>query len=900
MSARVPLSALFTTTTQKLQLQRHAKTALLSLVISVFALPHVTQANESTASQQPQSQSPLEPTLLASYLTTFDLNIPAKPLADALYELTQASNYQIIYQSQWAAGKTSKAIKGEFNIKEALAIVLQNTGLTYRIDNGTISLVVANENPSEVMTVISSRLQYGFYGGGYSELGQRRLEDLETPQSIQVLDNDSSFETGALSLDEIVEKVSGIEFLGSSQGLSNQLLLRGFIEPAILVDGMRAPSPTLTPELSEIEKIEVIKGPASVVHGQLEPGGLINVVRKKPLFESQQEFSATWGTHNLFRTHFDFTGAINGRDDWAQRLITTVETSDSFRDVAHHTKISVTPMIRFEPDDRTRIDFIGGYRERTGNVDTFLFPDYVFNKNPRLNAVPYNRFYGEPWNSSELYFNSAVLNYERAIGDASVLSASYRYQDQRVNDEYAYVLLGIPSVIQQIEEAQDNNFVSSVLNLLESLSNYVVRSAVGFERNSDQQSIVVNFESDFKLFNHPLHYLVGGQVGEWQEDAIIAVPECIEKSRQIVQFVSCIWPGISDGISLFDFLSPPSGSFSLFDPFDPVYGFNKPGLTDGVEFFSKAEFYSYYFQSFYEINEHWYILAGARKETIKVDANVIDRLFGFGTIQEVNTTETLSSRLGLLYRVTQNWSLFSNFNRAENTTINQIMSQQEEVGVKANFLDDDFTITLTGYTLENEIPFVTGEDSLIVAESFPSRESKGIDLDFSGQPFNFWKFSISHSYQNPRLTKSDSTRNDLVGKRPRNVSLSVFNLWNSLQLTGDESRGHAIGIGVRHVGSRYNDNENTQRMHSYNRLDLAWYYKNFHGWDFALHIKNALDEEYLKGSSAYNFAFNGVGLSSNDEVYDFIIDELSTTVLNPAGVVPGEPRTFTLRAQIEF
>ena len=283
-----------------------------------------------------------------------------------------------------------------------------------------------------------------------------------------------------------------------------------------------------------------------------------------------------------------------------------------------------------------------------------------------------------------------------------------------------------------------------------------------------------------------------------------------------------------------------------------------------------------------------------------MDAGVEDKLFGFGTIIDQSKTITLSTRLGLLFKVNDDVSLFSNLNEAKNTTIDQIMSKQKEAGIKANIFDEDYVMTLTGYTLVNDIPFITGEDTLIVAESFPSRESEGIDLDFSAKPTNYWSTVISYSYQNPRITASESTEPELVGKRPRNVSLNVFNMWTSLQLTGDANRGHGVGFGVRHVGSRYNDHENTQRMHSYNRLDLAWYYKNFHGWGFAFHVRNALDEEYLKGSSAYNFAFNGVSLSSNDDVYDFIIDELSTIVLNPAGVVPGEPRSFTFRAQIQF
>ncbi|NET38167.1 MAG: TonB-dependent receptor plug domain-containing protein [Cyanothece sp. SIO1E1] len=114
--------------------------------------------------------------------------------------------------------------------------------------------------------------------------------------------------------------------------LGQEIIIRGFNRTTIRRDGFRQPANSGFPEIANLERIEVLKGPASVLFGQAEPGGLINLVSKQPLPESFYELDLEVGNREFFRSHIDMTGSLTSDDRLLYRLNSLYSRSDSFRD----------------------------------------------------------------------------------------------------------------------------------------------------------------------------------------------------------------------------------------------------------------------------------------------------------------------------------------------------------------------------------------------------------------------------------------------------------------------------------------------------------------------------------------------------------------------------------------
>src|SRR5690606_34070127 len=188
----------------------------------------------------------------------------------------------------------------------------------------------------------------------------------ELPQSISYITKELINDQQAFRTGEVVKNISGInQFSGY-----DDFTLRGFRSSNQLINGLRAGSNFWTQPLNfNLERIEVIKGPASALFANSDPGGTINRVTKKPLDEDRKSIQFSTGSFNTYRAALDFTGPMNEQKNLLYRLNLAYQDTESFRILQGRTDIMIAPSFTFLPSDKTSVNFDMVYTIGQGRLD---------------------------------------------------------------------------------------------------------------------------------------------------------------------------------------------------------------------------------------------------------------------------------------------------------------------------------------------------------------------------------------------------------------------------------------------------------------------------------------------------------------------------------------------------
>src|SRR5688572_25120446 len=233
-------------------------------------------------------------------------------------------------------------------------------------DLGTI---VLTEYTQELQTVeVVGRLDRD-YNSEYSfSATKTAIKNKELPQSLSTVTKELISDRQAFQLADAVKIVSGV----APSSFYSQYNIRGISqnEEGQIINGMRTRQYYfLQPITSNIERIEVLKGPASVTFSSVDPGGSINMVTKKPLANERREVSMSVGSFSTVRTIIDFTGPLNASKTVLYRLNGGLQEGKSFRDLVKNNALLVSPSISYTPSNKTAINVEMIYNNSTGTLD---------------------------------------------------------------------------------------------------------------------------------------------------------------------------------------------------------------------------------------------------------------------------------------------------------------------------------------------------------------------------------------------------------------------------------------------------------------------------------------------------------------------------------------------------
>lgn len=633
--------------------------------------------------------------------------------------------------------------------------------------------------------------------GGYQVEAATTATGTETPLkdiplSIQVVPQEVIEDRNVVELGEALETVGGVNEAGGrgTSVFGPNFLIRGFnLSNSIFRDGI--PYFSLAPlSTNDIQRVEVLKGPASILFGQGEPGGIVNLITKQPLAEPFYEVSFTAGSFDTYRSAVDLSGPLNESENVKYRLNISYDNFGSFRDFVEGESLIISPMLTWEVGPNTSIDFYGQYTDDRETLDEGLvaFGDGVVD-------VPLDRFLGEPF--SEFKQQQYNLGYQL---------------NHQINENL--------SVRQSFQYTQY----------------YPERFA----------PLQIFFDEDTgELFR--LAYFAGGEYNRLFTNAeVLGKFNTGSIKHQVLAGVEYRRNAENPSFQ-FDDLYP---SINVFDPvytrepyeIDPRFFRDDLINTIGV-----------YVQDQIDLLPNLIALAGVRYDTVdqfrttqfvgeprnefeQTDSKFSPR-FGvvYQPIEPVSLYGSYTTSFNPAFAARRNF---------DDSTFEPETGRQIEVGIKADILDQ-LSLTAAAFDIRKQNVTTPDPDNPFFTVQTGEVASRGFELNLGGEVLPGWKITAAYTYLDAFVSEDNT---DIVGNQLANVPDNQFSLWSTYEIQQGNLNGLGFGLGLFYVGDRPGDLRNTFTLPSYFRTDAALFYQR-NNWRAQLNIKNLFDVDYFASSN---------------------------------------------------
>lgn len=609
----------------------------------------------------------------------------------------------------------------------------------------------------------------------------------DVPQAVQVVGQELIREQGALEMREVLRNVSGVA-PAQGEGRRDQFYIRGFDATRdTLVDGMRDDS-LFFRDLGNVERVEVIKGPAAVLYGRGSAGGVINRVTKKPSQQAVREVALSVGSEQLRRLDLDLGGALGPQA--AFRLTGAYETGDSGRDVVQSERSVLAPSVAWSAGKDTSFLLQTEFLHQNRTPDRGI---------PSLNgapaAVPVGNFYGEQYDYATTDARHARFNVEHAVNDRLTLRNNFQYSTlalDAINTRTLGLTAGNTQVRRQITYFPQDQ------------SNYLNQTEAAYTL-------------DAGALQHTL--LAGVELGHQTASRLVRAANASAVSLQTPQH-SAAMP---------DLASLPMTINSGF----------------------KADTAALYAQDQISFSQRWKALAGLRFDRFKQTQddhlsgllqNRTDSVWSprVGLVYQPDDAHALYGNLSRSFQPAGN-DLF--YNGKDFAQIKPLESLQQEVGAKSEWFGARLlsTVALYQITQRNVVTKDPSDPAGLRQVQSGEQQSRGFEVDLSSTIRAGWKVFANYSVNLARITQSNTYA---VGNRPANIPKNSGSVWTSHEL----GRGFTVGGGAFHVGERYAVEDNAVKLPSYVRIDAMLAYKT-QGWEAGLNLHNLANRTYYDSAN---------------------------------------------------
>lgn len=626
----------------------------------------------------------------------------------------------------------------------------------------------------------------------------------DIPANIQVIPRQVLEDQGAVRLDEALRNVGGVTFSNSVGNRGQSFLVRGFTATQYRnslredAGGGGSFNTRTAQETADLERIEVLKGPASVLFGQGEPGGIINLVTKKPLSTPYYNIGFRAGSFDFYRPTLDFSGPLNEDGSLAYRLNIAYESAGSFRDFTDSKRYFIAPSLAWTISPSTKLTLEASYLQDRRSPDSGLI---VFNGSDRPANLPFNRTLADPDNYAMNFDETrAYLFLDHKFSDDVSLRSTFRY-----TTSFESFREGL-SFIRRLRD--DNRTVE-------------LGAAFGdqfFETYTFQNDLVWKFNT-----GSVAHTLLFG----------------VEVNNALGRFSSQA-PDQQQNIF--------GGTLDIFAP-----NYNAIAYTGGFQVFEDGDFqkrnmFGVYLQDQIALGNNLKLLVGGRFDRVSTE-----QLFQVDDFTVLQRDNAFSPRFGLVYQPSETLSLYSSYSRsfvpvlgrsATNTKFEPTRGTQYEIGAKADFLDGRLSATLSAYNITRSNITTPDPDNPGFSIQVGEQRGRGIDLDIAGEILPGWNVIASYALLDATITQDNRFP---VGNRLNNIPRNAASLWTTYTVPSGNLKGFGFGAGAFFVGERAGDLANSFTIPGYTRFDAAVYY-NRHNFRAALNIKNLFDTKYFAGS----------------------------------------------------
>ncbi|AXX93459.1 TonB-dependent siderophore receptor [Malaciobacter molluscorum LMG 25693] len=654
----------------------------------------------------------------------------------------------------------------------------------------------------ELDSVLVIGAQESYFEEYSSSSMKGEFKDKETPYSVSVTKGTLIDDLQAQRIEDTYDYTTGVTKVGKN---ADAIMIRGFQTNLqnIQVNGMSGLISRMgSPSTANVERIEVVKGPASVLYGAMQPSGLINIQTKLP--QSKQSFSidtsfqtymsnsSKFGEDNGITTTFDSTGPIN--DDLFYRFIVVGEKIDSYRKDVDFKNLYIYPSLLWNINDNTSLLVAMEYGNEKGSAD-----DGLAAANHNINNVA----------SLETIYQEKN-DYDNDKGTAFDVSL-----DHYINSNLSYKFLWRSVFHEDDRKLYENRKVNNSTN---------IKDATLTRRNRHQYN-----ERDWHSFDTNLKY-----------------------NTRFLDMNHNMLFGLSGAYKRTDYVRKVYGGnvkpdLSIYNPILGGNAIDKKGNRRETKSYSAG----LYIQDKIDVTDKLILVGSLRVDRTKID---FECLRG-NCVDDMNKLSTdYVGSIGAVYNINDIFSIYGSYaqsydpNSAERVdktgnSLDSEKSEQFEIGTKINITEKLNTI-LSFYKIDKEN----------VAESNPGGyyelkgevESKGFEAEIQWLPTANWQFKTGYAYNETEYISGKD-----MGNTPKNSPKStayLFTRYNIPKKIYDGTLGVTAGVVYR--DETYTSSSETTRVElpSYTRYDMGLHY-SLKDWELALNVENITDKKYYESGT---------------------------------------------------
>ncbi|MCA6115868.1 TonB-dependent siderophore receptor [Bradyrhizobium sp. WSM 1738] len=633
---------------------------------------------------------------------------------------------------------------------------------------------------------------------------------IETPQSISVVTTDQIRNQGAESVGAALRYTAGVsgDVNGGSDTRFGGLQIRGFdmTMPGLYLDGLRVPSSTyvhfLGLESYGAERLEVLRGPSSVMYGGSGTGGILNYVSKLPTASQFGEVSVSGGSFNRYQGQFDLGGPANKEGTVLWRLTGVVRDGETQVDFTRDNRVFIAPAVTIKPNDATTITLLASYQKDTAGWGLQFLPasGTAFANNGRFIR---NTFFGGEPNFNRFDTELATAGYllSHDINEAFTVRQNLRYAWMH-NEQQSFYGTGYASAADEAAGLMSRYGAGGA----STINSFAVD-------NQLQGKFVTGILSHTTLFG--------------------------------IDYRNTSFRDAASGYS--------TGKINVFAPvYTNTWTNDGPYDDKGI----KQSQVGLYAQDQIKLGRLSFLLGG-RQDFASTD---LDNLLARSSAS--TSASAFTSRAAVMYNfdngIAPYFSYAESFLPVLNTNVAGELLKPEtgvqyEVGVKYQPVGINALITLAAFDLTRS-NVVTFAPPSYFAEQTGQVNSRGIELEGTATLTEGLNVRGAYSYIDAVLTQDPVN----VGKAPTTVPLNRFSLWSDYTVQGGPLAGVQVGGGVRYVGSTFGDDANTFKVPASTVVDalLAYTKDNYR---LALNVTNIGDTRYVAACYGYTSCFYAEG-----------------------------------------
>ena len=639
---------------------------------------------------------------------------------------------------------------------------------------------------------------------------------METPQTINVITQQQIVDQGGQSVNEALRYAPGVSSYGSSTRSDWYTAIRGFT-PAVYLDGLALPTTmnlaSWVMDPYQLERIEILRGPASVLYGQGDPGATVNMISKLPTDTPQREIEWQYGSHDRKQLALDFAGPLNQDGSLLYRLIMLDKSASLVTGPKKDRRTLIAPSMTWRPSDHTSLTVSLDYlHDNTEVSDNFLPAQGTVLPNPNGKISP-TLFTGDPnfdhYKKTEWSVGYAL---EHQLDSVWTVRQKLRYMHLALNNNAVYGIGLDPT------DPSDSTMSRTAGIFNPSYNRFTVDTQGQARFSAGQTSHTVLLGIDFQRQN--MHD-----------------PE---------------WSGQAPGLNMFN----------------PVYQpINLSTFTQDQDTWQRLRQIGVYLQDQVKFDRHWVLVVGGRQDSTSMHSE--DQILKRNRDQN---DSHFTYRTGLVYLADNGLAPWVSYSTSYNPQLGTLQDgtpfkpttgKQIEAGIRYQPAGAKSTFSAAVYQItQNNV--LTPDPSSPANYSVQTGQvrSRGIELNAVASLNRNVSLTASYMIQDVKNTQANPANNvDSQGLWPTAIPLprQMASLWGDYTVHGGMWDRFGMGAGIRYTGKAAGSmmaGDNSLEMPAYTLLDAAIHYR-IGPWRLALNANNLTNKTYVTGCQYAGACFYG-------------------------------------------